>query len=333
MPKNDKIIKGGFEKIMSAPAGSIHYYLVKTTNEGNVFSDFKKIIDYLLTFVGDLEINKKNEGEVEIAYTETPLKATLKTHTPPKTTDAPYLFQIDLTCQRNDNISVNLLKNVTKNIGYRIFNPQTQAYLVNDPNALDLTTVDLDKNISKIFNRYQLWPFLQYRETLVFFAKDKEGKIHLVNRHLLEFLLREPQKRVYPQAFSIIVAPDIGRFIALFDRGLIPLSFYHYRQLKNQKVINLSGFNLEKLPQKTIFNLIYFVFDRIRQSFNQTEISGLPQTIQITKDSSVINKLEKTIKTSSFKKYLAVKIAQDVDYIKQGKELVPCLRTSIFLDN
>ena len=60
----------------------VYYYLVKINQQGSVEVDFKRIIDYLLTFVGDLEISKKTEGEVLISYTETPLKAILKTHTP-----------------------------------------------------------------------------------------------------------------------------------------------------------------------------------------------------------------------------------------------------------
>jgi len=311
----------------------VYYYLVKINQQGSVEVDFKRIIDYLLTFVGDLEITKKTEGEVLISYTETPLKAILKTHTPLPQKEGTFSYQINLTCERNDNISVNLLKNVTKNVGYRIFNPQTGAYLVNDPNVLDLTTAPVEPKILKIFKKYKLVPFLQYRNTLLFFAKDKEGKIRLVNRHLLEFLLREPTKKVYSQNFSVVVAKDISRFIALFDRGLIPLSFYKYKYPEaDKKILNLSGFNLEKLPQNTIFSLIFFVFNRPNQNFDQTELSFLPQTLLLKKGESFAQKLNLLLKKSNQKNYLAIKVAQDIDYVKQGKNLIPSLRTSVFFD-
>ena len=311
----------------------VYYYLVKINQQGSVEADFKRIIDYLLTFVGDLEISKKNEGEVLISYTETPLKAILKTHTPLLQKEGSLSYQINLTCERNDNISVNLLKNVTKNIGYRIFNPQTGAYLVNDPNVLDLTTAPVEEKILKIFKKYKLIPFLQYRDTLVFFAKDKEGRIRLVNRHLLEFLLREPTKKIYTQNFSVVVAKDMGRFIALFDRGLIPISFYKYKYPEtDKKILNLSGFNLEKLPQNTIFSFIFFVFNPPNQAFDQIELSSLPQTLLIKKGESLGKKLNPLFKKSHQKNYLAIKVAQDIDYVRQGKRLIPSLRTSVFFD-
>jgi hypothetical protein len=310
----------------------VSYYLVKINQQGSLANDFKRIIDYLLTFVGDLEISKTTEDEVIISYTETPLKAVLKTHTPLSQKEGISSYQINLTCERDDNISINLLKNITKNIGYRIFNPQTGAYLVNDPNVLDLTTVPVELKVLKIFKKYKLTPLLQYRDTLVFFARDQDGKIRLVNRHLLEFLLIGSRQDLLPN-FSIVVAEDINRFIALFDRGLISLSFYKYRYPSGDKrIINLSGFNLDRLPQSTIFNFIFFVFNHTNQAFDQIEVSPLPQTLLIKKGESLIKKLNLLLTKSGQKNYLAIKVAQDIDFVKQGGNLIPALRTSVFFD-
>ncbi len=292
----------------------VYYHLTNDLVNVDSTSDFKKIIDYLLTFAGDVGVKTQKDGSVVVTYSETPLVATLKP-------SGKLNRQITLTCEQEDNVSVGLIKNIIKSINYRVFNPQTLSFLVNDPGILDLTTANVDQKLLAIFKMYNLDPIFQYRDSLLFFAIDKMGKIHLINRHLLEHLSAHPQKKAYTKDFSAAVAPDIGRFVALFDRGLIPLSFY--KCLDNDvKVINLSDFDIYKLPRDIYIEKIKFLFDTEKQSFNQNS----SEIIQVKKGSPLIKSLK-------VKKYLAIKIAQDVGYELKEKSLVPKLKVLVFLDS
>ena len=291
----------------------ISYHLTSDQPGADAKKDLQKIIDYLLTFVGDVGIKKENDGHATISYSDTLLTATLAT-------TGQRNRQITLTCQKNDTVSVHLIKNITKQIGYRIFNPQTLSYMVNDPNVLDLTTADVDDDIRNIIKKYRLHPLFQYRDSLVFYAKDTSGTIHLINRHLLEFLHKHPQKKLFKKDFSVAVAGDIGRFVALFDRGLIPLSFYKCVN-EPKKIINLSGFSIDKMPQNVVIEQINFLLDVPRQTFVQHS----SQNITIKKGQSLFRSLK-------IKNYLAMKIAQDIGYDVQGKSLVPKLKVLVFLD-
>lgn len=310
---------------MSTLTGSsIKYHLTNDRLASTPLSDFQKIIDYLLTYVGEIEVIKSGDGNATIHYVGTPLMATLKLNYDPGKTDSVISNQITLTCEINDNVSVNLIKNATKNTGYRIFDPQTQSYLVNDPSLLSLTSLGIEPSLGKIFESYNLNPLFQLNNSLVFFAQDKKGKIHLVNRHLLEYkkYLSSSLPKKTKEEFSLIVAEDIGRFVALFDRGLIPITFYKAMD-EGGKLINLSGMNANVLTRDVIAEPIYFNLDLPQQTFVQGDS---PQGIKIKKGQSLVKALK-------LKNYLAVKVGPDVRFENNGEKLIPILSVSIFLDN
>lgn len=298
----------------------IKFYLVRDRKVGNLEADFQKIIDYLITFVGEVGVKKEAKGLAIISYSETPLKAILKTDS----------NQITLTCEKEDNLSVNLIKNVTGNIGYRIFNIQTCSFLVNDPNLMDLTTVRTESEVAQVFEKYKLTPLFQYRNSLVFFAKDNKGKIYLINRHLLDYLSQDKKKNVLQKDFSVEVAPDIGRFIALFDRGLIPLAFYENYH-KPTKIINLGGFDPEHFERSVFIEPVFFIFDRPSQSFVQMDLT---RRDLLLKGQKLNNHIRKVIRDSKLQnKLMAAKLARDISYIPDQKgKLIPRLRLSLFLD-
>lgn len=254
--------------------------------------DLKHIIDYLITFVGEIEVKTKTATSANIVYSHLQLPSTL-------TLKRDHLV---LSCQPDDTLSVGLIKNT----GLRIYNNQLKAFIPANPDLLDLSTITIDTDILKAFKQYQLIPLFQLKNSLLFFCRDKQGKIHLVNRHLLEYLKTHPQKRSFQQEFSVVVAQNIGQFVALFDRGLIPLNFH---QCFDQpfKMINRSGM---KLTKKTAMRLICFRLDEAKQTFIQTgqELTQIP------------------------KKYLAIKVNPDINYIVEKKRLVPQLNVSVFLE-
>ncbi|AKM79010.1 TPA: hypothetical protein DEQ95_00380 [Candidatus Beckwithbacteria bacterium] len=277
----------------------VTYRLISTNSSVNLQKCLQKINDYLLTFTGEVEVKKGKNQTLLISYPETKMMAAMKINTRTK--------QIVLTCAANDNLTVNLVKIAVKNLRLRIYNTKTRAFLVNDPNLLDLTAARIDEKIVPIFKQYRLTPLFQYNNSLVFFAQDKRGQIHLVNRHLLEHLRDHPGQKAKKTEFSRVVAENIGRFVALMDRGLIPINFY---QPAGQKklVINQSGL---PFSPKSAMRLICFQLDETNQSFNQTgqELSKIP------------------------KNYLAIKINPDVNYIYRNKRLIPELKISVYLDS
>ncbi len=298
----------------------VTYKLVHANRATDTSQSLQKIIDYLLTFVGEIQIKPKAKHSYYISYTDTKLLATIQTKPP--------LKQIILTCNPQDNLSVNLIKKVTKNIGLRIFNNRTKSFLINDPNLLDLTSAPIDKAISKIFKKHHLAPLFQYHHTLIFYAQDKKNRIHLVNRHLLEYLKDHPGKNATKAEFSQVIAQNIGTFVALSDRGVIPTSFY---QLINQpkKIYNLSGLNLNSVYKNIIFRPIYFHYHQDTQAFIQADLPHLPATISLKKGQNLITALHK----AKIKNYLTLKIAQDVTYQTKTKTLIPVFSVSVFLNN
>ncbi|PJC66317.1 hypothetical protein CO018_02515 [Candidatus Beckwithbacteria bacterium CG_4_9_14_0_2_um_filter_47_11] len=224
--------------------------------------DLKRINDYFLTFLGEIK----------------PPRLKIKAN------------QIMVICPDNDSTSIPLIKN----LHLRIYNPRLKAFIPNDPNLLEVNQTN------PIFKQYCLTPVFRYRNSLVFFCRDKSGKIHLINRHLLEYLNSHPQTKKY-QDFSVIVAKNIAQFIAKIDRGLIPLDYYQYSAL-----LNFSGLKLSQATKR----FICFQFDPESQSFLQTsrELNQIP------------------------KKYVAVKINPDIGYTPVKGKLKPYVNVSVYLE-
>lgn len=311
----------------------INYLITRSTGTKVDLDGFNKIIDYLLTFVGEVEVKKNSNREAIISYTDTPITATLTMKSVDDNVDTAINDQITLTCHESDDVSVNLIKNVSKNIGLRIFNPQTGSFLVNDPNLLDLTSYKLDLKISKLILSQKMKPLFKYNGSLVIFATDKNGQIHLINRHLIEYLINNPSVKFEKDEFSKIVARDVGIFVALCDRGMMPISYHKYLDTE-AKVTNLNGINIDKLYTNVIASIIYFNYDYLNQSFIQTENPNLSPKINIEKGQSLIKYIKMELKNGGAKEFLGVKVAQDVGYVKNIKNgLVPELSISVFLDS
>lgn len=311
---------------------TVKYYITKPSGIGSALEGLNKIIDYLLTFVGEVQVKKNGDNKATIVYTDSPITAELTIDSKPKHSDTKISGQITLTCLNTDNVSVNLIRNAVKNIGFRIYNPKTESYLVNDPNLLDLTTHQVDKTISKVLLEHQLFPIFQYNGSLVFFGKDKKGRIHLINRHLVEYFVHNPKVKTLPKEFSKVVAQNIGVFVALCDRGITPISYHKYLDGES-KIVNLNGINLDKLYRDLEVSLIYFRYDQTNQSFGQTEIPGLPAKIKVNKGGSAVRSITNELKKNISPNYLAIKVAQDVSYSYSKDGLVPVLSASIFLDS
>ncbi len=309
----------------------IKFYLVRE-KIGDISKDIEIIISYLGTY-GDVGIKRNDKNSLVISYPETLTKSTLTTPLL-SNRDAISSQQITLTCERKDNFTVNVLKNITRKLGYRIFNPQNNSYLVEDPALIDLTTCELEEKLDKIFKLYKLTPRFQFQNSLVYFATDKYGKIHFVNRDLLEFLLENKDDLPIQKDFSVIVAPDVGHFIALFDRGIVPVSFYGYL-LNPERVLNLSGIDIKKLVADIFVAPVFLQYNPEKQNFTGFKFQkDLLRHDKLNKGQSVMDYVTNLLSKFNIpNEILALKVARSISYVRENKRrITPRLNINVFLD-
>ena len=282
----------------------LKFYLISRKKTDNIKADFDKILSYLAALEN--------------------IKADVISS------------QITLTCEKSDEITVNLIRNAIKYTNCRIFNPLTGNFLTNDINLIDLITVKMDPNLDLFFRTISFEPLFQHRGSFVFFARNPADKsIHLVNRHFVEYFLESKNFDSRPKELTAKVADNIGSFIALFDRGLINTSFYETFFEKGIRRINLSGFDIEKLPRDILIIPIVFKLDRVNQAFDEDRSYLQPISLLKKGDSVYKYILELLDKKMKQTKILATKVGADVNYEEnyQGnRKMVPRLNVSVFLD-
>lgn len=282
----------------------LKFYLISRKKTDNIKADFDKILSYLAA-LGNIKADVISS-------------------------------QITLTCEKSDEITVNLIRNAIKYTNCRIFNPLTGNFLTNDINLIDLITVKMDPNLDLFFRTISFEPLFQHRGSFVFFARNPADKsIHLVNRHFVEYFLESKNFDSKLKELTAKVASDIGSFIALFDRGLINTSFYETFFEKGIRRINLSGFDIEKLQRNILIIPIVFKLDRVNQAFDEDRSYLQPISLLKKGDSVYKYILELLDKKMKQTKILATKVGADVNYEEnyQGnRKMVPRLNVSVFLD-
>ena len=277
----------------------IVHHLIPDNKNKSLAGIVKKISDYFISFTGDIEVKEIGEGQIEIKYSNTSYSAVLKTDDD----------KVILTTHEDDSITINLIKNIASNSGFRIFNTIHGYFLPNDPKLMDISSIGIDKKIYEILKGENLTPLFQYRDSYIYFCLNEKKEVVLINRHYLEHILTANDKHNMASELTVVVSPDIATFIALFDRGLISLVFPKY-QNGDTKVINLSGFNIEKLPKDTTTQVTNFRLDKEKQQFVQEST-----TDKITNDN-----------------YIAMKINQDYSYKLTGKKLHKIINISLFFN-
>jgi len=309
----------------------LKFYLISRKKTDNIKADFDKILSYLAA-LENINLTKDKDSTVLISYPQIPYQATMKIDIKADIISS----QITLTCEKSDEITVNLIRNAIKYTNCRIFNPLTGNFLTNDINLIDLTTVKMDPNLDLFFRTISFEPLFQHRGSFVFFARNPADKsIHLVNRHFVEYFLESKNFDSKSKELTAKVASDIGSFIALFDRGLINTSFYETFFEKGIRRINLSGFDIEKLPRDILIIPIVFKLDRVNQAFDEDRSYLQPISLLKKGDSVYKYILELLDKKMKQTKILATKVGADVNYEEnyQGnRKMVPRLNVSVFLD-
>ncbi len=282
----------------------ITYNLVPERDNQDLSLILKKIADYLITFTGDIKATIEPGNKLRIVYSDTSYDASCDVVD----------NKIKLSIHEDDSITVNLLKNISNNSGFRIKNAKGY-FLPNDSRLLEVASTGIKKEVWEILKTIGLTPLFQYRDSLIFFCTDETSAVYLVNRHYLEFLLKEKNIKIDKKEISTKVSDDIPTFIALFDRGLISLIFPKY-QNNDIKVTNLSGFDIEKLKlfssekndEDILLQVTNFRLDKDKQNFIQ----------------------ESTTEKIDNQNYLALKINQDYNYKTLDKKVFKVLNVSVF---
>jgi len=304
------------------------FYLVRDSSIGSLQTDFDKIVEDLAT-LGDIFLKKKSDSHVTISYPGSDVKATLETGNKTKLTDTVSSRQLILTCEKFDNISINLLKNITARIGFRIFNPVNQYYMAKDRDLFDLTTTVIVEPIKSILKVNSLVPLFNFRSSLVYYCLDESEKISLANHHLIAYLLEAKLPITKYENMSIVVADDIGIFIALMDRGLVHTNYY----TDKLEVMNRSGFVLNPLVNDLFVRPVFFKYKRETQSFVQIKRSIIPRKM-IAKGENVLdypNEITKRLKIEG--NIVSTKIGREINFEKDERgKFIPRVSMSIFLD-
>lgn len=274
------------------------------TSPDSIQSTVKKINDYLITFVGDIQ-TELSDNKLTIKYLNTSFISEIEIKD----------SQILLKTKSDDTITLSLLKNIASNSGFRIYN--TKGYfLVNDNKLLDISSSGIKRNIFTILKRNNLKPLFEYRDGLTYFAQDKLGAIYLINRHFLEYIINQNPKKYSKTEFCVKVTDTIAEFVALFDRGLISLNFQ--KHLNNDtKITNLSGFDIYHLDKDIKIKVTDFTLDVPKQSFIQQKTE--------TMDTKEVKKL---IESGS---YLHIKVSQDYTYQMIDDKLFKIINLFLYL--
>ena len=299
-------------------------------------NDLRTISDQLGTYTDNGYGLKKDSTSITISYDESNTKSVLSID-PKNTSDTVVSNQMTLICERNDNVSVNMLKNIVKNMGYRVYNPALESYTAVDPNLMDLTTAAIESKILQIFIMKKLVPLYRFINTLIFYAKDPgDGSIHLINRHLLQSSIDSQVDIAKANNFSLKICQDMATFIALSDRGLVPANFYHALHNHSGDVLhtNLSGFDLDNVNSDIYLSPVFFSLDRSQQLFVPLRRNvNLLVLNKVNKGGSLKKYVHGLVEKFQIQPLIAVKYPQNIEfYTDKSSEIFPRMNISIFVE-
>ena len=318
----------------------VEYYLVQEEVE-TTREELDKLISVLNTVAGvGLQKYEDDQNKVTIFYSNNPLRADLTLLDAP-TPENLSRFTIPqkrllLVCEKADNLTVNLLKDVSKKLNFRVFCPELSSYLPSYYLLYDCVTGALGQTEDGILAKFGLKPVFWLYKTYVYFAQSTvDGSIHFVNGHLMKYFVEQNQFEQTGE-FSYKVADNLEKFVSLGDVGLIPLDFYQYYK-KPLKIINHSGFDLESPGRKVFIKPYIFQLNNLKQGFYTiaSETSPLLAMDKIrpgeTLDASLKRIISVDLKIAS--DYLGAIVHKDVEFDRdRDGVLTPRLVVNVYLE-
>lgn len=166
-----------------------------------------------------------------------------------------------------------------------LYNADREILVPLDPQLQLVDLEGISPLIVRILNQFDLTPLYVFEPNGCCYAYDSFGKVYIVNNDFLKFLMKCPIKKDdYLDDISYEVAPSLNEFGVMFDKGLIPTQFYEYLE-RSTKIINQSGFDLEKVTRKVlvrpyIFDLYPETSPSLQRSFHATPRASVETEIR-----------------------------------------------------
>lgn len=242
----------------------IKFYLFPD-KRNNSQEEFDKLVAAFETVKG-VTVQRIDASQVKLNYEKFPYHPILELSAIEGDSANPQKLTI-LNCERIDYFTPHLSKLVSNGLGYRVFNTVLGCFLPRDPELVDATTEVLDPKMIEVMNKKGFKPLFHFARSVVFYAQSSaDQSIHLLNSFLFEFFNKLGIEEDPTPEFSYKVAPNLLRFISMYDSGLIPKKFYDYYG-KTTKIINQSGFNLDNPGRKIFVKPFIFELEDSRQEF------------------------------------------------------------------
>lgn len=306
----------------------IQFYFVKTSSPAPISSDLDTITQQLSTYDEEGFSIKRTNTSLIISFDDNRTKSILSLSAKPEFSDTLISGQMVLTCEKGDHISVNILRNIIRNMGYRVFNPAIGCFDSQDPDLLDLTSLDVNPKIREVLKKHGFDPLFNYKNNLIFFArKTKEEQIYLINSQLLLHLVEKGEKEFIDEDFFKVVADNLGQFIALYDKGLIQGAFYE----KREPFVNHSGFGFSPLGRDVYLRPVFFKYNAEKQSFEQ--FNRAVERRDLLKKGDKFKKYSTKILTDlNIKgKIITAEIMRGIEYEELEKKLIPRFNVGIYI--
>jgi len=174
--------------------------------------------------------------------------------------------RVKITSQQIDNITINLLKDLGRSLGYRVFSNNLGIYLPSDPSLFDIYNGFVRPEVVQLVKDRGFTLLFTFRNGLTCYAKKNDSnEMHIINGYLLEYLVNNPATAVSPE-FSYKVAETLDDFSMRYEVGLIPISFYKYYG-KSQKITNWGDFDIDTIDRKVFIKPYVFELNSVKQGF------------------------------------------------------------------
>lgn len=318
---------------------NVEYHLIHPSTK-NPSEEFEKLVSALHT-ISNIKI-KREADTISVSYEKAPYLATLQLIPVGEEISASVgeipKEQVRLTCEQVDNLTINLLKGVLPRhgLGHRFFSPTLKSFLPANPGLFDLTTGVLDKKISEVFDVKGYEPIFRFVDSFVFYARsNRDSGIHFINSSLLDYFLKfEVEKKETPE-FSYKVAPNLARFVPMYDSGIIPTFFYDYYR-RPKKIINHSGFNIRNPGRKVFVKPFIFELDEKKQFFSliAAEEAALHYADKIRRGETLGDTIKRVLRNLKIAQdYIGAQVdgAVEFDRDKEGV-LTPRLKVLIYIE-
>lgn len=292
----------------------------------NLDEDLNRIIS-TLTGNSNFDYEKNIDGEYSVDLGDSEVKLFIE--------NVANESRIVLVCSKNDDWIVGYMRNFALDLSYRVFNPSLGTYLPRDPMLLDLVTSFVKPKLNEIIKNFGLEPVFILSGTMIVYAKDAEGKIHLINPHLLVYLDSWGFDYSVRDEFSYEVAPDLHRFVQYYDRRLIPTEFYEYFN-RPLKIINDSGFSIIN-PGRKLFIRPYIMeidnedLDFFKMESNQGKLLYMDKIRNGETLDESIKRIIKELKIAD--DYHRAYVFRDIDFDRDKEDkIVPRLIVMVYVD-